>query len=112
MINTLIKIAAKDLRGGLKKFRVFLVCLFLGVLTISLIETFKESVKTGLQKEAAEILGGDISLNLAYRTASKDELSEIIGISKDFSELLSFRTMISNINDDLKSNHALAKAIH
>ena len=35
-----------------------------GVLTISSIGTFRESIKSGLQEEATEILGGDISLTL------------------------------------------------
>ena len=42
-----------------------------GVLTISSIGTFRESIKSGLQEEATEILGGDISLTLAYRVASE-----------------------------------------
>ena len=88
----------------------FLVCLFLGVFAISLIGTFNVSVKAGLQKESAEILGGDISLNLAYRVASQDEINGIKGIASSFSEVISFRTMISNISDPSDTNHALAQA--
>ena len=110
MVNSVIKIATRDLRGGLAKFRIFLICLFLGVFAISLIGTFKESVKAGLQKESAEILGGDISLNLAYRVASHDEKNEIKEISNSFSELISFRTMISGTGQSSDVPHALAKA--
>ena len=53
MVNSVIKIAIRDLRGGLAKFRIFLVCLFLGVFAISLIGTFEVSVNAGLQKESA-----------------------------------------------------------
>ena len=110
MVNSVIKIAIRDLRGGLAKFRIFLVCLFLGVFAISLIGTFNVSVKAGLQKESAEILGGDISLNLAYRVASQDEINGIKGIASSFSEVISFRTMVSNISDPSDTNHALAQA--
>ena len=110
MVNSVIKIATRDLRGGLAKFRIFLICLFLGVFAISLIGTFKETVKAGLQKESAEILGGDISLNLAYRVASQDEKNEIKEISNSFSELISFRTMISGTGQSSDVPHALAKA--
>ncbi len=110
MVNSVIKIAIRDLRGGLAKFRIFLVCLFLGVFAISLIGTFNVSVKAGLQKESAEILGGDISLNLAYRVASQDEINGIKGIASSFSEVISFRTMISDISDPSDTNHALAQA--
>ncbi len=74
---SIIKFAFKDLRGGLSKFWIFFICLFFGVLTISSIGTFRESIKEGLQTEASEILGGDISLTLAYRGASSEELKEI-----------------------------------
>ena len=74
---SILKFAFKDLRGGLNKFWVFFICLFFGVLTISSIGTFRESIKSGLQEEATEILGGDISLTLAYRVASEKELEEI-----------------------------------
>ncbi len=106
---SIIKFAFKDLRGGLNKFWVFFICLFFGVLTISSIGTFRDSIKTGLQKEAAEILGGDISLTLAYRSASLDELTEIKSISSYFTEVISFRSMVSTINKGEEYNQALVQ---
>ena len=47
---SILKFAFKDLRGGLNKFWVFFICLFFGVLTISSIGTFRESIKSGLKK--------------------------------------------------------------
>ena len=95
---SILKFAFKDLRGGLNKFWVFFICLFFGVLTISSIGTFRESIKSGLQEEATEILGGDISLTLAYRVASEKELEEIKKISTSLTEVISFRSMVSTTN--------------
>ena len=106
---SIIKFAFKDLRGGLSKFWIFFICLFFGVLTISSIGTFRESIKQGLQTEASEILGGDISLTLAYRGASLDELKEIEAISSSFTEVISFRSMVSTIDKVDEYNQALVQ---
>ncbi|MFL2803073.1 MAG: ABC transporter permease [Paracoccaceae bacterium] len=106
---SLIKFAIKDLRGGLNKFWVFFICLFFGVLTISSIGTFRESIKAGLQKEASEILGGDISITLAYRGATLNELNEIKKISTSFTEVISFRSMVSTIDEGKEYNQALVQ---
>ena len=89
----------------------FLICLFLGVFAISFIGNFKKAIEVGLEEESAEILGGDITLTLAYRGASEDELIAIREISKDFSEIISFRTMISSVlKESPNQGHALAQA--
>ena len=106
---SIIKFAFKDLRGGLSKFWIFFICLFFGVLTISSIGTFRESIKEGLQTEASEILGGDISLTLAYRGASSDELNEIKKISSSFTEVITFRSMVSTIDNGDEYNQALVQ---
>ena len=106
---SIIKFAFKDLRGGLNKFWVFCVCLFFGVLTISSIGTFRESIKAGLQREAAEILGGDVSLNLAYRVASKEELEEFKKMSISYTEVISFRSMVTTLDRDIDYNQALVQ---
>lgn len=106
---SILKFAFKDLRGGLNKFWVFFICLFFGVLTISSIGTFRESIKSGLQEEATEILGGDISLTLAYRVASEKELEEIKKISTSLTEVISFRSMVSTINQENNYYQALVQ---
>ena len=106
---SLIVFAVKDLRGGLNKFWVFFICLFFGVLAISSIGTFRESIKAGLQKEASEILGGDISITLAYRGATLNELNEIKKISTSFTEVISFRSMVSTIDKEKEYNQALVQ---
>ena len=111
MLSPFLLIAAKDLRGDLSKFWIFLICLFLGVFAISFIGNFKKAIEVGLEEESAEILGGDITLTLAYRGASEDELIAVREISKDFSEIISFRTMISSVlKENPNQGHALAQA--
>ena len=109
---TLLKISIKDLKGGLGKFKIFLVSLFLGVLTISLVGSFEDAIQAGLQKESSTILGGDVSLTLPYREASENEFKIISKITEDSAKIISFRSMVSVSNsEDLKTSLVQVKAI-
>ena len=44
------RIARRELRGGLKGFRVFLACLALGVGAIAAIGSVRESIRGGLDR--------------------------------------------------------------
>ncbi|NNF23728.1 MAG: hypothetical protein HKN63_02820, partial [Rhodobacteraceae bacterium] len=65
-----LRIAVRELRGGLKGFGVFLACLALGVAAIAGVGTVRESINAGLAREGATILGGDASISLTYRFAN------------------------------------------
>ena len=69
------RIAKRELRGGLKGFRVFLACLTLGVAVIAGVGSLSSAVRTGLDEDARAILGGDVRLRLTHRRASDDQLS-------------------------------------
>jgi len=52
------RFAARELRGGLKGFRIFLACLALGVAAIAAVGSVRSSIEAGLAREGAAILGG------------------------------------------------------
>ena len=87
------RIARRELRGGLKGFRVFLACLALGVGAIAAIGSVRESIRGGLDREGAVILGGDAALALTYRFAEPDERAWIEAQAQEISELVDFRSM-------------------
>lgn len=88
-----LRIARRELRGGLKGFRVFLICLALGVAAIAAIGTVRSAIEAGLQEQGAVILGGDIEVQLTYRYAEPAERAwfEAQG---DVSEIVDFRSML------------------
>jgi putative ABC transport system permease protein len=53
-----VRIALRELRGGLAGFRVFLLCLALGVAAIAAVGSVRESIATGIAREGASLLGG------------------------------------------------------
>ena len=61
MINAL-RISQRELRGGVRGFRVFIACLALGVAVIAGIGSVASSLIAGLEEDGAILLGGDIAL--------------------------------------------------
>jgi len=63
------RLAGRELRGGLRGFRLFLFCLALGAALIAGVGSLAESVRAGISRDARALLGGDIELRLLYRPA-------------------------------------------
>ncbi len=70
-----LRLAWRDLRGGLAGFRVFLACLALGVGAIAAILSISRALEEGASAEGRSLLGGDISFSVAQRQAKPDELA-------------------------------------
>ncbi|MEL6170143.1 MAG: FtsX-like permease family protein [Pseudomonadota bacterium] len=88
-----VRIARRELRGGLKGFRVFLACLALGVAAIAGVGSVRDAIQTGIASEGATILGGDAKLTFTYRYADPEERAWIEGASDRVSEVVDFRSM-------------------
>ena len=57
-----LRIARRELRGGIAGLRIVLACLALGVAAIAAIGTLREGIERGLAQDGARILGGDIDV--------------------------------------------------
>ena len=88
------RFAARELRGGLKGFRIFLACLALGVAAIAAVGSVRSSIEAGLAREGAAILGGDAEIDLTYRFATPEERTWIDSIAREVSEVTDFRSMV------------------
>ncbi|MBV9861372.1 MAG: ABC transporter permease [Alphaproteobacteria bacterium] len=64
-----VRLARRELRGGVRGFGVFLGCLVLGVAAIAGIGSLAASVRAGIRSEARELLGGDVAARIGYRPA-------------------------------------------
>jgi len=93
MINA-VRIARRELRGGLKGFRIFLACLALGVAAIAAVGTVREAIQAGLSREGAVILGGDAQMSFTYRMATEAERAFMDQIADTVSETVDFRSMV------------------
>src|SRR5260370_16575105 len=67
------RLARRELRGGLRGFRIFLACLALGVAVIAGVGSLSAAVSAGLRADARAMLGGDIELHLVHRPATPQQ---------------------------------------
>jgi putative ABC transport system permease protein len=68
-------LARRDLRGGIKGFRIVLACLALGVAAIAGIGSLSRAIEDGLRRDARKLLGGDLAFTLVHRPAGAAELA-------------------------------------
>ncbi|WP_264711975.1 ABC transporter permease [Limobrevibacterium gyesilva] len=57
-----LRLARRELRGGVRGLRIVLACLALGVAAIAAVGTLREGVARGLAADGSRILGGDIEV--------------------------------------------------
>jgi putative ABC transport system permease protein len=87
-----LRLARRELRGGLKGFRIFLACLTLGVTAIAGVGSVSESVLTGLQRDGRILLGGDMDLRLIHVEAGAESLA-FLDSRADVSRVSEMRAM-------------------
>jgi putative ABC transport system permease protein len=75
MLSVAWRIARRELRGGFRGFRVFLMCLATGVGAIAAIGSLSAAFTDGMRVDAQKILGGDIDIRLSHRLASSEQLA-------------------------------------
>ncbi|MSO64298.1 MAG: FtsX-like permease family protein [Alphaproteobacteria bacterium] len=64
------RFALREMRGGLKGFRVFLACLALGVFAIAAVGSLSAMIVAGIEDNARTLLGGDVEI---FQTAQDVE---------------------------------------
>jgi putative ABC transport system permease protein len=73
MAGLALRLAWRELRGGLRGFGVFIVCIALGVLAIAGVGSVAASLADGIGGAGQVILGGDLAFSLIQREASDSE---------------------------------------
>ncbi|MFO1350781.1 MAG: FtsX-like permease family protein [Gammaproteobacteria bacterium] len=95
-----LRLARRELRGGLKGFRIFLACLALGVAAIASVQSIASSVFAGLRNDGRAILGGDVAVRTIYREASPEQLAYFQRTSVGLSHFIEMRTMARRAGAD------------
>ena len=82
MIPLSIRFAARELRSGVRGFRIFLACLALGVAAIAAAGSTAEAFRAGLASQAAEILGGDLAVGVEQREFTAGEQAALARLGR------------------------------
>jgi putative ABC transport system permease protein len=72
-----LKLARREMRGGLRRFGVVIASLALGVGIIAGVGSLSAAIQAGFANDARAILGGDAEFRLAYREANATELAAL-----------------------------------
>ncbi|WP_431301762.1 ABC transporter permease [Sediminicoccus sp. BL-A-41-H5] len=89
-----LKLARRELRGGVKGLRIVLACLALGVAAIAAVGTLRAGINAGLQADGARILGGDLEIRAGYEPAGSDALEWVRARGGVISEVALLRAML------------------
>ena len=111
-LATSARFARRELRGGLRGFRIFLACLALGVAAIAAVGSVRSAIEAGLEREGAALLGGDAELDFTYRFASEAERAWMEGVATAVSEIADFRSMaVANRDGEAERGLTQIKAV-
>jgi len=97
------RLACRELRGGLKGFRLLLACLALGVAAIAAVASMNAAVTDGLRADARPLLGGDLDVRLTQRLPTSAEAAYLRATSAAYSAIIEMRTMARPETDDGRS---------
>ncbi|MFN6954289.1 MAG: ABC transporter permease [Acetobacteraceae bacterium] len=92
MIGAALRVAAREMRGGVKGLRLVLACLALGVAAIAAVGTLRAGVEAGLAADSARLLGGDVELRLGGRELP-EEARAWLSARATISEVVTLRAM-------------------
>ncbi|MGI9407064.1 MAG: ABC transporter permease [Hyphomicrobiaceae bacterium] len=86
------RLALRDLRGGLRGFSVFVICVALGVAVIAAVGVISDSLQAGFAAEGREMLGGDVAVSRVHGRASQVERDDLEALGA-VSEVATLRGM-------------------
>jgi putative ABC transport system permease protein len=92
-----LRLALRELRGGIGGFRIFLACLMLGVGAIAGVGSLGATVDAAIHADARILFGGDVSARLVHREAGAAE-RRFLDASGRVSEIALMRAMAVSLD--------------
>ncbi|HEX6959343.1 MAG TPA: FtsX-like permease family protein [Ferrovibrio sp.] len=97
-----LRFSLRELRGGLRGFRLFVACLALGVAVIAGIGTLSAAIVASLEQNGRSLLGGDIEFRLVQRPADAAQQAFLRRRGR-LSETVTMRAMAHAPNSDQRT---------
>jgi putative ABC transport system permease protein len=104
-----LRLALRELRGGIRGFYIFIACIALGAAALAAIGTLSSAIQSGIAREGQVLLGGDIEASLVHRRASAEERA-FLEAEGPLSEVATLRSM-ARLPDGSSQALVLVKAI-
>jgi len=88
-----LRLARRELRGGLRGFRIFLACLLLGVAAIAGVGSMSQAMLAGIAQDGRALLGGEVAIRTIHAPASEAQRAWLAERSARLSEVTELRAM-------------------
>jgi putative ABC transport system permease protein len=92
-----VRLAWREMRGGLSGFYVFIACLALGVMVITAVGALSDALTAGLARQGEMILGGDVTVSRTHMRANETERTWLDARGR-VSETATLRTMARTLD--------------
>jgi putative ABC transport system permease protein len=104
-----LRLALRELRGGISGFYIFIACIALGAAALASIGTLSSAITSGIAREGQVLLGGDMEASLVHRQASAPERAFLLR-QGPVSEVATLRSM-ARLTDGSGQALVLVKAV-
>ena len=96
-----LRLALRELRGGLSGLRLLAICLVLGTLALAGVGSLSSAIRSGLADNGQTILGGDIEARLTQRVATPAERAALAKLGR-VAEVVRLRAMAGRAGADVR----------
>ncbi len=86
------RLARREMRGGLAGFRIFLLCIAIGVAAIAAVHSVSQAVQAGIARDARALHGGDLAVRTTYLPADTAARADFTSLGR-VSEVVEMRAM-------------------
>ncbi len=90
-----VRLALRELRGGVAGFSVLVICIMLGVTAITAVGVLSDALRGGLSEQGRDLLGGDLSFSLLHRAPTATQRA-FISQYGETSQVVTLRSMARN----------------
>nr|MBX2806502.1 ABC transporter permease [Hyphomicrobiales bacterium] len=87
-----LRLALRELRGGISGFYIFVACIALGATALAAVGTLSSAIEYAISREGRVILGGDFKAELIHRQATASEL-QMLQNQGEVSKIATLRSM-------------------
>jgi putative ABC transport system permease protein len=87
-----LRLALRELRGGISGFYIFVICIALGAMAIAAVGTLSASIERAISREGRVLLGGDVEARRVHRQATPQE-RRLLEAQGTVSEVATLRSM-------------------
>jgi putative ABC transport system permease protein len=89
-----LRLARRELRGGIRGLRIVLACLALGVAVIGAVGTLRLATERGLQADGRRLLGGDLEIDSGAQPLPDTVIPWLTARGARASKILDLRTLL------------------